>query len=219
MSDGLSRRAALGRLAALPILPALPTVERVLDPAGGAADATAPADALPPRREPAGADGTVPAPNRKPTFFTPAEYATIKVLVDDIIPRDERSGSATDAGVPAYIDWTATDQPSLHVPLRGGLAWLDAECRRRYGAPYATLPTAKRHAMLDDIAYPRRARPECSQGVAFFTRLRDLTASGFWSSATGHRDLGFTGQVAAEWTGVPDAVLRHLGVSYEEWGK
>jgi hypothetical protein len=72
--------------------------------------------------------------------------------------------------------------------------------------------------MLDDIAYPKRARPELSQGVAFFTRMRDLTASGFWSSAIGHKDLGFTGEIRTEWTGVPDAVLKHLGVSYEEWG-
>lgn len=216
MSDELTRRAALGRLAALPVLTALPTVERVLDPTATRPEAQADA---PPQKEPAGPDGTVPAPARKPTFFTAAEYATVKVLVDDIIPRDGRSGSATDAGVPAYIDWTATDQTSLHVPLRGGLAWLNAECRRRFGAPYATLPVDKRHALLDDIAYPKRARAEMSQGVAFFTRMRDLTASGFWSSATGHKDLGFTGELNPEWNGVPDAVLKHLGVSYEEWGK
>ena len=216
MSDSLSRRAALGRLAALPILPALPSVERVLEPAASHA---ASEGEPPPSKEPAGPDGTVPAPNRKPTFFTAAEYATVKVLIDDIIPRDGRSGSATDAGVHAFIDWTATDQPSLQVPLRGGLAWLDAECRRRFGAPYATLPRERRHAMLDDIAYPKRARPEMSAGVAFFNRMRDLTASGFWSSATGHKDVGFTGEISMEWNGVPDAVLKHLGVSYEEWGK
>jgi hypothetical protein len=219
MSDGLSRRAALGRLAVLPVLPALPAVERVLAPTEvtpATPGAEVESGAAP---EPAGPDGTVPAPARKPTFFTAAEYATVKVLVDDILPRDARSGSATDAGVPAFIDWTATDQPSLQVPLRGGLAWLNAECRRRFGAPYATLPVAQRHALLDDIAYPKRARPELSQGVAFFNRMRDLTASGFWSSATGHKDLGFTGAITTAWNGVPDAVLKHLGVSYEEWGK
>lgn len=211
MSD-ITRRSALGRLAALPILPALPalgTAEQVLPSrAAEAAEHEAP-----------DADGTMPPRNRKPQFFSAAEYATLKVLVDDIIPRDARSGSATDAGVPAYIDFTMIDQPERQVPMRGGLAWLDTECRRRFGAPYAVLPVAQRHAMLDDIAYPKRARPEMSAGVAFFNRVRDLTASGFWSSATGHNDLGFTGEIRMEWNGVPDAVLKHLGVSYEEWGK
>lgn len=214
-TDGtISRRDALGRLAALPVLTALPAVaplEPVADVLAG--DVVADPGHQP---KPAG-DGTQPPRNAPPKFFTAAEYRTLTVLVDDIIPRDARSGSASDAGVPAYIDLTVREWAGHQVPMRGGLAWLDAECRRRFGAPYASLTAARRHAVLDDIAYPKRARPEMRAGVAFFNRVRDLAVSGFYSSKIGYADLNYQGAPQAEWAGVPKHVLDHLGVSYEEW--
>ena len=44
-----------------------------------------------------------PAGPFTPKFFTPHELATVNLLVDLIIPKDDRSGSATDAGVPAFM--------------------------------------------------------------------------------------------------------------------
>src|SRR6185295_5652425 len=46
-----------------------------------------------------------------PAFFTEHEYATVAVLVDLIIPRDDQSGSATEAGVPEFIDFMMNDDP------------------------------------------------------------------------------------------------------------
>src|SRR5918999_2081853 len=68
----------------------------------------------------------------KPKFFTGHEYATVRVLVDLIIPKDERSGSATDAGVPEWMDFMMVDQPARQTAMRGGLAWIDRECIRRH---------------------------------------------------------------------------------------
>jgi gluconate 2-dehydrogenase gamma chain len=151
-----------------------------------------------------------------PVFFTAHEYQTVVVLVDIVIPRDERSGSATDAGVPEFIDYIVRDQKGMQTPTRGGLAWLDNECQERFGKSFLAATDAQRRAVLDDIAWPSKARPEMSQGVAFFNDFRDLTASGFFSSRMGVTDLQYLGNtVVAEWKGCPPAALEKLGVKYD----
>jgi gluconate 2-dehydrogenase gamma chain len=150
-----------------------------------------------------------------PRFFTPHEYQTIRVLVDLIIPKDERSGSATDAGVPEFMDFMMIDQPTRQVAMRGGLAWIDVECQQRYDKTFLDCLSAERTAVLDDIAWPQRERPETSHGVAFFTSFRDLTATGFWTSRMGIEDLQYMGnRSVAGWQGCPEEALRKLGVSY-----
>ncbi len=150
-------------------------------------------------------------------FFTAHEWETVRVVVDLILPQDERSGSATDAGVPEFMDFVLADgSDEGRIAIRGGLAWLDTECRRRFGRTFVACADRERRAALDDIAWPARARPELSHGVAFFNRFRDLTASGFWSSKIGVEDLQYQGNTfVTEWRGCPEAALRKLGVSYE----
>ena len=150
----------------------------------------------------------------KPAFFTPHEWATVRVLVDLIIPKDERSGSATDAGVPEFMDFMMGDQPARQTAMRGGLRWLDTECRRRYDKQFVACAPAERTAVLDAIAWPAKAQPEHSHGVAFFNSFRDLTASGFWSSKMGIEDLQYIGNMPAAWNGCPAEVLQKLDVSY-----
>ncbi len=154
----------------------------------------------------------------EPAFFSTHEYATVRVLVDIVIPRDERSGSATDAGVPEFMDVFLADQSErAQTGMRGGLAWLDAECRERFDTAFVDCSDGERTAVLDDIAWPARARPELSHGVAFFNSFRDLTASGFFSSRMGVEDLQYMGNTSvAEWTGCPEEQLRRLGVRYED---
>ena len=167
-----------------------------------------------------------------PKFFTRHEYQTVRVLVDYIIPRDERSGSATDAGAPQYIDFVLSDQtpppgppnptPRFYVAptpaqinVRGGLAWLDNECASRFGAgkSFLTSTDAQRRQVLDDIAWPAKAKPEYSHGVAFFTRMRDMTAAALFSSKMGVQDLRYIGNVPmAKWDGCPPEVIAKLGL-------
>jgi gluconate 2-dehydrogenase gamma chain len=150
----------------------------------------------------------------KPKFFTPHEYATVRLLVDLIIPRDERSGSATEAGVPEFMDFMMIDQPTRQLAMRGGLAWLDLESQKRYDKRFIDCADGERTGLLDDIA-ALPARPELSHGAAFFTSFRDLTATGFWTSKLGMDDLQFMGnRYVATWNGCPDAALKKLGVSY-----
>ena len=151
-----------------------------------------------------------------PAFFTPHELETVRLLSDLIIPRDDRSGSATDAGVPEFMDFMMMDRPDGQTPMRGGLNWLDNEAFERYGKTFVEATEQQRSGILDDIAWPKKAKPEMSQGVAFFNMFRDLTASGFWTSKIGVADLDYQGNTfVAEWKGCPDAALRKLGVNYE----
>ena len=152
-----------------------------------------------------------------PSFFTEQEYETVRLLADTIIPADERSGSASDVGVPEFIDFMMTDKPALQTPVRGGLAWLDSQSKRRFGQVFAKSSPSQQTVIVDEIAYPDTAPPEVSQGVAFFNLFRDLTATGFWTSKVGIEDIGYMGNTFVhEWTGAPPDVLKKLGVSYEE---
>ncbi|HWZ60178.1 MAG TPA: gluconate 2-dehydrogenase subunit 3 family protein [Gemmatimonadaceae bacterium] len=190
MSDDITRREMLGWLALVPLASQLAAAEAAHRALTGDAPYA-------------------------PKFFTPHEWRTVRILVDDVIPRDARSGSATDAGVPEFMDFMMLDHPAGQLPMRGGLHWLDTTCLERFGLAVADCARAQRTALLDDIAWPARARPEMSHGVAFFTMFRNLTASGFWSSRMGVADLRYIGNtVVHEWQGCPPAALAKLGVSY-----
>jgi len=150
-----------------------------------------------------------------PAFFTAHELETVKLLVNYIIPRDDRSGSATDAGVPEFMDFVINEQKGMQTPMRGGLAWLDTECRERFSKTFMLAADSERRQVLDDIAYPAKAKKSLSQGVSFFNDFRDLTASGFFSSKMGIEDLQYLGNTFVhDWQGCPPEALKKLGVSY-----
>ena len=148
-------------------------------------------------------------------FFTAHELETVRVLADIVIPRDDRSGSATDAGVPEFMDFMMNEREAARPGMRGGLAWLDREAQRRFGKTFVASTEAERLQIVDDVAWPARARPEMSHGVAFFNAFRDLTAGGFWSSKMGVEDLQYLGnRPHTSWDGCPEPALVKLGVRY-----
>lgn len=146
------------------------------------------------------------------TFFTPHEMATLTVLADIIIPRDERSGSASDAKVPEFIEFIVKDMPEHQLPMRGGLRWLDLKCLNRYEKSFEDCAAEKQLEIVNEIAYPSRAKPEMRQGVAFFNRMRNLTATGFFTSKMGIEDLGYAGNRPNRWEGVPQDILKEYGL-------
>ena len=148
-------------------------------------------------------------------FFTDDEMATITVLANLVIPADEHSGSASDSGVPDFIEFMAKDRPEMQTPLRGGLRWLDLEALTRYDKNFRSCNESQQTSILDDIAFPDTAKPEMQQGVAFFNRFRDLVASGFWTSKIGIADIGYQGNMATVWDGPPNDVMESLGISYD----
>jgi gluconate 2-dehydrogenase gamma chain len=197
----INRREVLQLLASAPVAAGFVWTEAEAAHAHGLAQAA---------REAAGA-GTAFVPK----FFTAHEYETVRVLVDLIIPRDGRSGSATEAGVPEFMDFIVADQPARQTAMRGGLAWLDVECQKRFDKTFLDCAAAERTAVLDDIAWPQRVKPGLSHGTAFFSSFRDLTATGFWTTKMGMEDLQYLGnKYVAEWKGCPDEALKQLGVRY-----
>lgn len=145
-------------------------------------------------------------------FFNKEEMATITILADLIIPKDGISGSASDAKVPDFIEFIVKDMPEHQVPMRGGLKWIDLQSYSRFQKAFADAGTANQKAILDDIAYPSTAKPEMHAGVAFFKRMRNLTASGFYTTEMGVKDIGYVGNRPNQWTGVPLDVMKQYGV-------
>jgi len=146
------------------------------------------------------------------TFFTPAEMQLLTVLVDIILPADGVSGSASQAGVPAFIAFMAKDIPSHQTPLRGGLNWIDHRAKHLFGVGFIALKPAQRLQIIDEIAYPEEAKTEVKPGVAFFNRLRDLTVTGFYTTEMGFKDLDYRGNQPNAWDGVPQEVLDQYGL-------
>ncbi|NML21572.1 gluconate 2-dehydrogenase subunit 3 family protein [Pseudoflavitalea sp. G-6-1-2] len=150
------------------------------------------------------------------TFFTAAEMATITVLADIIIPKDEVSGSASEAKVPDFIEYIVKEMPQHQIPMRGGLRWLEMQCLKRFNKSFVDCDEKQRIEVVDDIAYPAKAKPEMAQGVAFFNLMRNLTASGFYTTEMGCNDIGYAGNKPNAWNGVPDDVLKQYGMAYTE---
>lgn len=149
-------------------------------------------------------------------FFTDEELATITVLADIIIPRDEISGSASDAKVAEFIEFMVKDKPEHQVPMRGGLRWLELQSLKRFEKIFRKLTEKQQLEIVDDIAYPNKAKSEMKQGVAFFTLMRNLTMSGFYTSEIGVKDIGYMGNRPNQWNGVPDEVLKQYNIAYTE---
>lgn len=153
-------------------------------------------------------------------FFSKEELATIAILCDIIIPADDISVAATQAGVPEFIEFIVKDMPYHQLPLRGGLMWLDHESNKRFGKIFSAIAPNQRIEIIDAIAYPEKAAPEMSQGVKFFELMRDLTVTGFYTSKEGFDALGYVGNRPNVWDGVPEDELQRLGMAYEpEWLK
>jgi gluconate 2-dehydrogenase gamma chain len=154
--------------------------------------------------------------NAEPAFFTADEMATITLLGDIIIPKDEISGSASDAQVPAFLEFIVKDKPEHQTPLRGGLRWLDIHCLNRFGKAFKDCEHARQMEMVDEIAWPEKAKPEMRQGVVFFNLMRNLVATGFYTSEMGVKDIGYIGNAPYQWNGVPADVLKQYNLAYTE---
>jgi gluconate 2-dehydrogenase gamma chain len=148
-------------------------------------------------------------------FFTPHEKQTISVLANYIIPPDGQHGGALEAKVPDFIEFIVKDMTQHQTPMRGGLSWLDTQCLKQFGKKFVTCTKSEQTKMLDQIAYPEQAKPEMSQGVAFFNLMRNLTATGYFTTQIGFNYLGYVGNRPNNWEGVPPEVLKQYGLSYD----
>lgn len=141
-----------------------------------------------------------------PKFFSPHAYKTLKSLCNTIIPPDEESKGAVEAGAPEFIDLLTSENTDYQVALGGGLMWLDNTCIDRYQKAYLDCTSEQQKEILDQIAYGKNAKhdPSLGQGVEFFRFLRKLTADGFFTSEIGISYLGYIGNTyVQEFPGCP----------------
>lgn len=141
-----------------------------------------------------------------PKFFAAHQYKTLQTLCQTIIPADSDSGGAIEAGAPEFIDLLTSENSEYQVKLGGGLMWLDSTCSDRYGNLYLDCSPQQQKEILDQIAYRNNAMTDArlSQGVDFFSFLRNMTADGFFTSEIGIKYLGYQGSAfLKEFPGCP----------------
>jgi len=141
-----------------------------------------------------------------PKYFHAHAYQTVRTLCQTIIPPDEKSGGAVEAGAPEFIDLLTSENEEYQLTLGGGLAWLDSTCLDRYGKVYLECAAPQQKELLDQIAFRANAEkdPALGPGVKFFSLLRDLTTDGFFTSKIGIKYLEYIGNdYLAEFPGCP----------------
>jgi len=147
-----------------------------------------------------------PAGKYAPKYFSSHQYATLVFLCDTIVPKDDVSGGAVEAGAPEFIDLLTSENEEFQLVLGGGLMWLDNFCFDRYEHVFLECTPAQQKEVLDQIAYRRNATQDVSlsQGIVFFAKLRNMTCDGFYTSKIGIADLKYIGNTAlAEFPGCP----------------
>ena len=147
---------------------------------------------------------TVGGAGYQPKFFEPHQWQTLKKLCELIIPPDEKSGGALEANAPEFIDLLTSENPEFQIKLSGGLRWLDSYSRNLYGQPFLNCSSEQQKATLGLLAYRRNSTPQISQGISFFSLIRDLTVDGYYTSQIGIKDVGYIGNdVMSEFPGCP----------------
>jgi hypothetical protein len=150
------------------------------------------------------------------TFFSEKEKKMVSLLSDIIIPKDDVSGSATEAGVPDFIEFMMKDYPKFQLPMRGGLMWLENLSLSTFDQSFVAITDQQRMELVEKIAWPDTAEEDMQFGVKFFNLMRNLTCSGFFTTEMGIKDIGYVGNRPNQWDGVPEDVLKQFNLSYDE---
>ncbi|WP_298247911.1 gluconate 2-dehydrogenase subunit 3 family protein [uncultured Christiangramia sp.] len=149
-------------------------------------------------------------------FYTDEEMATILLIADIIIPGDGDHPPASKTGLAEFIEFITKDLPEHKIPMRGGLRWLENESNQRFEKGFKMLSEDEQIAIIDDIAYPAEVKPQHVHGAKFFSRLRNLVTTGYFTSKEGIEYLGYQGNRPNVWDGVPPEVLEKHGLAYDE---
>ncbi|MEB2778152.1 gluconate 2-dehydrogenase subunit 3 family protein [Algoriphagus sp. D3-2-R+10] len=150
------------------------------------------------------------------TFFTDDERKKLSTLIDVILPKDEESPAASEVGVVDFMEFMMKDQPGNQTGMRGGLMWLDFEADEKFGKSFNELSESEVITIVDEVAWPEKAKPEYEGAVRWFNMLRNLTCSGYFSTEAGWKYIGYVGNTPNAWDGVPQQVMDKHGFKLEE---
>jgi hypothetical protein len=145
----------------------------------------------------------------QPKALTAHEYATLRRLTGLIIPADDRSPGALEAGAADYIDFLCSASQELREIYTGGLAWLDNAMRRHHSTDFVSAPAEQQTALLDRIAYRKNASPELNPGIAFFAWVRNMTVDAYYTTPIGVKEIGFMGNGAVAEFSVPKEAVEY----------
>ena len=148
-------------------------------------------------------------------FFDEHQMKLIGRLADLILPPHD-NGSTTEAEVPGFIEFIAKDIPSLQSPLKSGLKWLEEESNKQFQGSFLDISEGDQKSILDDIAFQVEGVEKQPDGIAFFSLIRDLVITGYFTSEVGLKDLGYKGNTPNVWDGIPEDVLKDHDVAYDE---
>jgi len=148
-------------------------------------------------------------------FFDEREMELITRLANLILPPHD-NGSIEQAEVPGFIEFISKDIPTLQKPLKSGLKWIDKIAQEKFGGSFTRLSEVDQKSILDSIAYEIQGVEEQPEGVVFFSLMRDLVVTGYFTSAVGLKDLGYMGNTPNVWDGVPDEVLKDHELVYDK---
>jgi Gluconate 2-dehydrogenase subunit 3 len=155
-----------------------------------------------------------------PLTLTDAQRRCASSLCDVVIPADAHSPSASSVGVTDFIDeWVSAPYPNNvedRKTILGGLAWLDDESKRRFGSLFADATDDQRQSLCEEISHDSEGDEASKAASKFFKRYRNLTASGFYTTPVGMKDLGYVGNVPlARFDGPPADLVAKLGLTDE----
>ncbi len=209
-------------------------IKWMLTASAGAVFASRPAFGVPAAEAPAGAPAKPPdgygldpdllraykPGDLWPLTFSAAQRRQVAALCDVVIPADSRSPSASAVGVTDFIDEFVSapypDNVRDGKKILEGLAWLDAESARRYGAVFAEAAGPQRASLCEDISRDDPGRPGLKPAADFFRLFRNLVAGGFYTTPEGMRDIGYEGNVPlARFDGPPPGLVERLGLTDE----
>lgn len=150
-----------------------------------------------------------------PLTFMEAQHRTVAALCDVILPADERSPSASQLKVPDFIDeWISAPYPKQQADrheILNGIAWLNREAVARFQKVFSELNETQKHKICDEICSLQKATPEREEAARFFSKFRNLTLGGFYSTPEGMKDIQYLGNVPlTKFDGPPPEVLSFL---------
>lgn len=131
-----------------------------------------------------------------PLFFTQREFTLLDRLTDLLIPTDDHSPGAHQAGVAAYIDRSVAEAflPEEKTSWRKGLHAVDELARSRHESAFAEISKDQQRELLTSLAAAEH-NPN-TEAEKFFTQLKQTTASVYYSSSVGiHQDINYKGNV------------------------
>lgn len=145
-------------------------------------------------------------PNHAPKYFKLHQYRTMRTLGDLIMPADDHSPAASEAGAAEFIDFLCSRNTELAEIFDGGLAWMDDYMRRKYSADFLAAKPAQQTALLD-LAYGEPVSVDVAPGQLFFNWARRMVVDAYYTSPAGVKDLGFVGNVVRSEFSVPNEAV------------